>query len=73
MRVLLTSHRFWPSVGGTEEVVERLAEQYARGGKRKRPRRWSAKRRMAEPLRVSSAGRPGSSLVKTVTSCPAFA
>lgn len=32
MRVLLTSHRFWPSVGGTEEVVERLAERYARAG-----------------------------------------
>lgn len=32
MRILLTSHRFWPSVGGTEEVVERLAGSYARAG-----------------------------------------
>lgn len=32
MRILLTAHRFWPSVGGTEEVVERLAEAYARAG-----------------------------------------
>ena len=32
MRLLLTSHRFWPSVGGTEEVVARLAQQYARAG-----------------------------------------
>lgn len=32
MRVLLTAHRFWPSVGGTEEVVERLAEAYAGRG-----------------------------------------
>lgn len=32
MRILLTSHRFWPSVGGTEEVVERLAERHARAG-----------------------------------------
>lgn len=32
MRILLTSHRFWPSVGGTEEVVARLAQQYAKAG-----------------------------------------
>lgn len=32
MRVLLTSHRFWPSVGGTEEVVARLAQQFAAAG-----------------------------------------
>lgn len=32
MRILLTAHRFWPSVGGTEEVVERLAQQYAKAG-----------------------------------------
>lgn len=32
MRVLLTSHRFWPSVGGTEEVVAQLAAAYARRG-----------------------------------------
>lgn len=32
MRILLTAHRFWPSVGGTEEVVERLAERYAKAG-----------------------------------------
>lgn len=32
MRILLTSHRFWPSVGGTEEVVERLAGHFVRAG-----------------------------------------
>lgn len=29
MKVLLTSHRFWPSVGGTEEVVASLARHLA--------------------------------------------
>jgi len=28
VRILLTCHRFWPSVGGTEEVVEQLARHY---------------------------------------------
>lgn len=32
MRILLTAHRFWPHVGGTEEVVEQLATRYARDG-----------------------------------------
>lgn len=32
MRILLTSHRFWPSVGGTEEVVGQLAAAFARRG-----------------------------------------
>lgn len=32
MRILLTAHRFWPHVGGTEEVVERLAESFAKRG-----------------------------------------
>lgn len=32
MRLLLTSHRFWPSVGGTEEVVASLAREFARAG-----------------------------------------
>ncbi len=32
MRVLLTAHRFFPHVGGTEEVVARLASELARRG-----------------------------------------
>jgi glycosyltransferase involved in cell wall biosynthesis len=32
VRILLTSHRFWPSVGGTEEVVEQLARHHAQAG-----------------------------------------
>jgi len=32
MKVLLTAHRFWPHVGGTEEVVERLAQQHVEAG-----------------------------------------
>lgn len=32
MRILLTAHRFWPAVGGTEEVVAQLAAAYARRG-----------------------------------------
>lgn len=32
MNILLTAHRFWPSVGGTEEVVAQLAAAYARRG-----------------------------------------
>ena len=32
MKVLLTSHRFWPSVGGTEEVVAQLARRLAARG-----------------------------------------
>ena len=32
MRILFTSHRFWPSIGGTEEVVERLARACVAAG-----------------------------------------
>lgn len=32
MRLLLTSHRFWPHVGGTETAVEQLATQFAKRG-----------------------------------------
>lgn len=32
MRILLTSHRFHPSVGGTEEVVAQLARRFAARG-----------------------------------------
>ena len=32
MKLLLTSHRFWPNVGGTETAVEQLARHFARRG-----------------------------------------
>lgn len=32
MKLLLTAHRFWPHVGGTEIAVEQLATQFARAG-----------------------------------------
>lgn len=32
MRILLTTHRFWPSVGGTEELVHQLASRFAKAG-----------------------------------------